>query len=145
MATAEPNQRRTYADHVYTLLRAAGIADVSYDNEFTVTAGPVRVHINPDGTAVTFTDPYSDLPATVHIGQSWHYTVTATVVTGLVTQLVPTPTDTMLSAVWTRLVKLHRTYDRRLDDEHADRQHLLESLLRELYVLADDLGNREVS
>lgn len=50
-----------------------------------------------------------------------------------------------LSTVRARLVELHETYDRRLDDESADRQRLLESLLRELYLLADDLGNQEES
>jgi hypothetical protein len=53
--------------------------------------------------------------------------------------------NTQLSIVRTRLVELHHTYDRRLDDEHADRQLLLEALLRELYLLADDLGNPEES
>ena len=53
-----------------------------------------------------------------------------------------TPVPTRLSTVRSRLVELHSTYDRRLDDEHADRQLLLESLLRELYLLADDLGDQ---
>lgn len=156
--TAEPITtidaiRRTNAGALYELLNhdgevAATGANLHYDGHFTVTAGPVQVAFTPWAVEVTFPDPYCEPDedsVTVTITGQSTYGALCTTVAGLVTQVVPIPVLTELSTVRTRLVELHHTYDRLLDDEHADRQHLLESLLHELYLLADDLGDQEES
>jgi hypothetical protein len=52
-------------------------------------------------------------------------------------QLVAEPIDPCRQ-LYSDMVDLHTEFDRWLDDEHVDRQRLLEELLRRLLSLADD-------
>jgi hypothetical protein len=82
--------RRTYAGAVHTLLRLHNpTPDLSYDGDYTVTTGPVRVHFASNGVEVSFTDPYSDDAAPLVLRITGVYTLGAVtaVVEALLTQL----------------------------------------------------------
>jgi hypothetical protein len=124
------------------LLRNYPDTNPSYDGDRTVSAASVLIYYDAQAIAVSFTnpDPTPDGSATAICyipGDAGSGAVVA-IVAGLLNQLAPLTVPDPAFTLYDQLVDLHAEFDRRLDNENADRQYLLEELLRRLSDLADD-------